>query len=123
MDYGLRLRVVVNELLFSTHPILNVVAILPATQFVQIVGELRNLVVGRSQPTASVSPHALACGLKSDETRCFGHNCPVLTPTPNDQTACYFADADFIVGHGLRLDSSPSRPLEMATLHSVAATR
>jgi len=49
MHHGLQLCVMVNELLFSSQPVLNVAAILPATQFVQTVGELGNLFVGRSQ--------------------------------------------------------------------------
>ena len=75
MLWCLQSRVVADEFLFSTQPIFDIVAILPATRFVQTVGELGNLVVGRGRSTAGVCSHPpLACGMRSDETSCFCHN-------------------------------------------------
>jgi len=48
------LGVVPDEFLFHTHPIFDMVAVLPATCLVQIEGELSNLIVCRGRSAADV---------------------------------------------------------------------
>ena len=75
MFWCLQSRAVADEFLFGKQPIFHVVAIPSATQFVETVGELGNLVVCGGQPMAGVSSHPpLTCGLRSDEISCFCHN-------------------------------------------------